>query len=116
MLYGPNSNTGHMSVTVGVENAVSAALKLIAPLLEGRATKLAIRREAYEEWATSVQKASKNRVFNREICTNVSPFLDKCGKSSISVEVVCFRDRLEWNDLSVVSVTLLVASDVSKLE
>lgn len=70
MLYGPNSNTGHMSVTVGVENAISGALKLIAPLLDGRATKLTVRRKAYEEWTAAVQNASKGRVFNRETCTN----------------------------------------------
>lgn len=72
MLYGPNTNTGHTSVVITTENAIKGALKLITPLLEGRAIKVKIRENAYAEWAIAVQAATNNRVFSREICRTVS--------------------------------------------
>lgn len=70
MLYGPNTNVGHTSVVIGIENAVNGALKLIAPLMERRAIKVEVREEAYLKWTDAVQAATKKLVFAKERCNN----------------------------------------------
>lgn len=72
MLYGPNSNTGHTSVVLTVENTIDGVLRVIAPLLRGNATKVTVRKMAYENWVDRVQTTSKERVFSKESCNNVS--------------------------------------------
>ncbi|GJJ09077.1 hypothetical protein Clacol_003299 [Clathrus columnatus] len=71
MLYGPNSNTGHTSVIITVENAIDGAFKLLAPLLKGEATKVVVKKLAYEKWAISVQEATRNCVFFSGGCNTV---------------------------------------------
>ncbi|GJJ09078.1 hypothetical protein Clacol_003300 [Clathrus columnatus] len=69
-LYGPNASTGHTSVVLTVENAIEGALKVLSPLLKGEATKIEIKKTAYEKWTTRVQTATKNCVFFAGGCNN----------------------------------------------
>ncbi len=64
MLLGPNAATGHTSAIMAAENSVNYALRVIKPVLDGRASIADIRREAEQEYSDWVQDELRNTVWN----------------------------------------------------
>ncbi|KLJ10608.1 hypothetical protein EMPG_09872 [Blastomyces silverae] len=68
MLLGPNSGTGHSSAIMASENIVNYALRILKPVLEGRAAIVELKREAEESYAYQVQAGLDKTVFNSGGC------------------------------------------------
>lgn len=66
---GPNSITGHTSSILAVENSINYSLRVIKPILDGKASVANIRAEAEEEYAYKVQDDLKNMVWSSG-CSN----------------------------------------------
>lgn len=62
-LLGPNSATGHTSAIIAAENSVNYALRIIKPILDGRASVAEVKLEAEREYVDRVQAALGRRVF-----------------------------------------------------
>ncbi|GJJ08851.1 hypothetical protein Clacol_003071 [Clathrus columnatus] len=76
MLFGPNTNTGHTSVLMMIENAIMAVIKLIQPVLKGDATFIEVKKNAYENYTRDVQAASKGLVTSASLCNNCKKLID----------------------------------------
>ncbi|KAI9684751.1 MAG: hypothetical protein M1829_000126 [Trizodia sp. TS-e1964] len=70
IIFGPNTATGHSSVLLATENMVSYALKLIAPIIRGDATKVEVKKEAELAWTADIQAKLVNSVFQAGGCSN----------------------------------------------
>ncbi|KAK4154104.1 hypothetical protein C8A00DRAFT_14750 [Chaetomidium leptoderma] len=62
-LLGPNTNTGHTSTVMAIENSVNYSLRVLQPVLEGRASVASLKRSAEEAYANRMQGALKHRVW-----------------------------------------------------
>ncbi|KAH6623283.1 hypothetical protein F5144DRAFT_357270 [Chaetomium tenue] len=62
-LLGPNTATGHTSAIMAIENAVNYSLRVLQPVLEGRAAVACLKRSAEEDWANRLQSTLKNTVW-----------------------------------------------------
>ncbi|EED23726.1 flavin-binding monooxygenase, putative [Talaromyces stipitatus ATCC 10500] len=70
MLFGPNTTTGHTSVILGSENAISYTMRLVTPILKGTVSTWEIKEKAELEWANKVQDELKKTPFNNGSCTS----------------------------------------------
>ncbi|KAL2127409.1 hypothetical protein VTI74DRAFT_10801 [Chaetomium olivicolor] len=64
ILLGPNAATGHTSAVMAAENSVNYALRIIRPMLEGRASIASLKWQAEKEYSDRMQKALRNTVWN----------------------------------------------------
>ncbi|KAM7205830.1 hypothetical protein V8F33_000660 [Rhypophila sp. PSN 637] len=64
LLLGPNSVTGHTSAIMASENSINYALRIIKPVLDGKARSVNIRPEAEQRYSNGIQHALKNTVFS----------------------------------------------------
>ncbi|PYH91801.1 dimethylaniline monooxygenase, partial [Aspergillus ellipticus CBS 707.79] len=64
MLLGPNSATGHTSALMAAENSVNYALRILKPVLEGKASTVEIKLDAEREYVYWMQDALRKRVWN----------------------------------------------------
>ncbi|KAL2138869.1 hypothetical protein VTI28DRAFT_6089 [Corynascus sepedonium] len=62
-LLGPNTATGHTSTVMAIENAVNYSLRVLRPVLEGRASVASLKRSAEEAYANRIQSALKETVW-----------------------------------------------------
>jgi hypothetical protein len=62
-LLGPNSATGHTSAIIAAENSINYALRIIKPILDGRASAAEVRLEAERAYVDRVQAALEKTVF-----------------------------------------------------
>ncbi|CAI4212020.1 unnamed protein product [Parascedosporium putredinis] len=60
---GPNSATGHTSTIMASENAVNYALRVIKPILDGRASAADVKPEAEKRYVQSLQGALQKTVW-----------------------------------------------------
>ncbi|KAK3997876.1 hypothetical protein QBC44DRAFT_354362 [Cladorrhinum sp. PSN332] len=63
LISGPNSATGHTSNVMAIENAVNYGLRVIKPVLEGKASVAEVKRSAEESYAKLIQDALQNTVW-----------------------------------------------------
>ncbi|KUL84464.1 hypothetical protein ZTR_06147 [Talaromyces verruculosus] len=70
MIFGPNTVTGHTSVILASENAITYTMKLIKPILKGTVSTWEIKEDAEREWTTKVQTGLKQTPFNNGSCTS----------------------------------------------
>ncbi|EEH34998.2 monooxygenase [Paracoccidioides lutzii Pb01] len=68
MLLGPNSATGYTSALIASENTINYALRILKPILTGKATSVDIKQQAEKSYADKVQAALKETVFNAGGC------------------------------------------------
>ena len=71
MLLGPNAASGHTSVLFAVEVAVDLVIKLVRPIIKGKASAVAVKDDYERAYATDVQGALAQRVWAG--CQYVSP-------------------------------------------
>ncbi|KAF7985934.1 hypothetical protein HWV62_43862 [Athelia sp. TMB] len=71
MLLGPNAASGHTSVLFAVEVAVDLVIKLVRPIIKGKASAVAVKDSYERTYATDVQGALAQRVWAG--CQYVSP-------------------------------------------
>jgi cation diffusion facilitator CzcD-associated flavoprotein CzcO len=64
ILLGPNAATGHTSAVMAAENSVNYALRVIKPVLDGRASIASLKWEAEEDYSDRMQEALRNTVWN----------------------------------------------------
>ncbi|KAI1818664.1 FAD/NAD(P)-binding domain-containing protein [Poronia punctata] len=64
MLVGPNAITGHTSAVMAAENSVNYSLRIIKPILDGKAKIAELKREAEEEYTDRIQTALQNTVWS----------------------------------------------------
>ncbi len=64
MLLGPNAATGHTSAIIAAENSINYALRVIRPVLDGRASIASLKWEAEREYSDRLQAALKDTVWN----------------------------------------------------
>lgn len=64
ILLGPNAATGHTSAVMASENSVNYALRVIRPVLEGRASIASVKWEAEKEYSDRMQEALRKTVWN----------------------------------------------------
>lgn len=64
MLLGPNAATGHTSAIMASENCANYALRVIKPVLEGKAEIASLRRDAEKKYSDRMQEALRNTVWN----------------------------------------------------
>ncbi|KAF9878989.1 monooxygenase [Colletotrichum karsti] len=64
LLLGPNSVTGHTSTVMAIENGVNYALRVLKPVLEGRASAAMVKSEAEQQYVDEMQSALRNTVWN----------------------------------------------------
>ncbi|KAK3292933.1 uncharacterized protein B0H64DRAFT_403120 [Chaetomium fimeti] len=62
-LLGPNTATGHTSAIMAIENAVNFSLRVLRPVLEGRAAVACLKRSAEEDWTNRLQTSLKDTVW-----------------------------------------------------
>ncbi|KAK0620175.1 monooxygenase [Immersiella caudata] len=65
-LCGPNSGTGHTTLTIAIENAINLALRLIKPVLDGKATSVEVKRDAEEKYTRQLQADLKKMVWGAQ--------------------------------------------------
>ncbi|KAH8646209.1 hypothetical protein BX600DRAFT_390517 [Xylariales sp. PMI_506] len=63
ILLGPNAATGHTSAVIAAENSVNYALRIIKPILEGRATVAELKYEAEQRYVDEIQGTLKETVW-----------------------------------------------------
>ncbi|KAK4166922.1 Baeyer-Villiger monooxygenase [Cladorrhinum sp. PSN259] len=63
LLLGPNSSTGHTSNVMAIENAVNYGLRVIKPILEGKASVAEVKRSAEQSYAKRIQDALQKTVW-----------------------------------------------------
>ncbi|KAH7070795.1 4-hydroxyacetophenone monooxygenase [Auriculariales sp. MPI-PUGE-AT-0066] len=64
MLLGPNSNSGHTSAIMAIENGVNLVLKLSKPILKGRKTTIEVSAVAEHAYHEKVQAKLQDTVFS----------------------------------------------------
>lgn len=64
ILLGPNAATGHTSALMASENSVNYALRVIRPVLEGRASIADVKFEAEKKYSERIQEALQTTVWN----------------------------------------------------
>lgn len=64
ILLGPNAATGHTSAIMASENSVNYALRVIKPVLEGRASIASLKWDAEKQYSDRLQAALRNTVWN----------------------------------------------------
>ncbi|KAK4143386.1 uncharacterized protein C8A04DRAFT_37398 [Dichotomopilus funicola] len=62
-LLGPNTATGHTSTVMAIENAVNYSLRVLQPVLEGRAGLVRLKRSAEEAYSRRMQDALQKTVW-----------------------------------------------------
>lgn len=62
-LAGPNTATGHTSAVMVIENGINYALRVLRPVLEGRASIACVKRSAEEAYVNRIQAALQNTVW-----------------------------------------------------
>ncbi|KAK2834973.1 hypothetical protein FQN49_006729 [Arthroderma sp. PD_2] len=92
MVLGPNTATGHTSALMATENAVNYALRILKPVLTGNATSVEVKQEAESIYVDKVHAALKDTVFH-----------SGC------------RSGLEWHNISLAAVLLLVSKLIPTL-
>ncbi|KAK0641754.1 hypothetical protein B0T16DRAFT_516194 [Cercophora newfieldiana] len=60
---GPNSGTGHTSLIMAIENSINLGLRVIKPVLDGKATSVELKPGAEQEYAKKLQADLKKRVW-----------------------------------------------------
>ncbi|KAJ0138524.1 Uncharacterized protein HZ326_18533 [Fusarium oxysporum f. sp. albedinis] len=79
LLYGPNSGVGHTSAIIALENGINYSLRVIKPILDGKASIVDVKSEAESIWTDSMQTGVKSTVFYSG-CTNWFVETKKNGK------------------------------------
>ncbi|EMT74112.1 4-hydroxyacetophenone monooxygenase [Fusarium odoratissimum] len=79
LLYGPNSGVGHTSAIIALENGINYSLRVIKPILDGKASIVDVKSDAESQWADSMQTGVKSTVFYSG-CTNWFVETKKNGK------------------------------------
>lgn len=64
MKAGPNAATGHTSALMAAENSINYALRIIKPILDGRASEVDLKMEAENEYARRIQNDLRSTVWN----------------------------------------------------
>ncbi|KAJ5115850.1 flavoprotein [Penicillium angulare] len=64
MLLGPNAATGHTSAIMAAENSVNYALRVLKPVLDGKAVAIDLKEDAEVNYINWVQNALSQRVWN----------------------------------------------------
>lgn len=64
ILLGPNAATGHTSAIMAAENSINYALRVIKPVLDGRASIASLKDEAERDYSDRMQTALGNTVWN----------------------------------------------------
>ncbi|KAJ5555993.1 flavoprotein [Penicillium frequentans] len=64
LLLGPNAATGHTSALMAAENSVNYALRILKPILDGKAASVNLKQEAEDRYVYRVQETLRNRVWN----------------------------------------------------
>ncbi|KAK4452006.1 hypothetical protein QBC34DRAFT_320988 [Podospora aff. communis PSN243] len=67
---GPNAATGHTSTVMTIENAVNYSLRVIKPLLEGRAGVAEVKREAEEAYVKEIHQELDKMVWATGGCNS----------------------------------------------
>jgi cation diffusion facilitator CzcD-associated flavoprotein CzcO len=70
MIFGPNTATGHSSVILASENAVSYALNFIKPIMNGEVSTYEVKESAERKWTADIQTQLKNSVFQSGGCNS----------------------------------------------
>jgi len=70
VIFGPNTATGHSSVVLATENMVNLTLKLVAPVLNGDAEFVEVKKAAEIAWTADIQKSLKGTVWHTGGCHN----------------------------------------------
>ncbi|OTA01868.1 hypothetical protein A9Z42_0021930 [Trichoderma parareesei] len=63
LLLGPNTATGHTSTVMAIENGVNYSLRLIEPILQGKATAVDVKLDAEKAYTSQVQTALQDTVW-----------------------------------------------------
>ncbi|WKT51481.1 FAD/NAD(P)-binding domain superfamily [Fusarium oxysporum f. sp. vasinfectum] len=79
LLYGPNSGVGHTSAIIALENGINYSLRVVKPILDGKASIVDVKSEAESIWTDSMQTGVKSTVFYSG-CTNWFVETKKNGK------------------------------------
>ncbi|KAJ4199312.1 hypothetical protein NW759_016138 [Fusarium solani] len=79
ILYGPNSGAGHTSAIISLENGINYSLRVIKPILDGKASTVEVKSGAERQWSEAVQANSEATVFYSG-CTSWFIKTDKNGK------------------------------------
>ncbi|KAG5790367.1 hypothetical protein H9Q69_010558 [Fusarium xylarioides] len=69
LLYGPNSGVGHTSAIIALENGINYSLRVIKPILDGKASIVDVKSDAESQWTDRMQTGIKSTVFYSG-CTN----------------------------------------------
>ncbi|KAL6871340.1 hypothetical protein J3F83DRAFT_735137 [Trichoderma novae-zelandiae] len=63
LLLGPNTATGHTSTVMAIENGVNYSLRLIEPILQGKATAVDVKLDAEKAYTNQIQTALQDTVW-----------------------------------------------------
>ncbi|KAJ9137100.1 Monooxygenase [Pleurostoma richardsiae] len=64
ILLGPNAATGHTSAIMAAENSINYALRVLKPILEGKASVAGLKRDAEERYVSRIQTDLSKTVWN----------------------------------------------------
>jgi len=65
---GPNSGTGHTSLVISIENTINLALRVIKPVLKGKAASVELKRDAESAYVKQLQADLKKRIWGTGGC------------------------------------------------
>ena len=68
LVAGPNTATGHTSVIIAAENTANLSLRVLKPVLDGRAKTVEPLKQAEDDWNDAVQEASQHRIWVKGGC------------------------------------------------
>ncbi|KAH7368441.1 hypothetical protein B0T11DRAFT_349995 [Plectosphaerella cucumerina] len=69
-ILGPNSGTGHTSAVMAAENCINYALRVLRPVLQGKASIASVRPEAERDYVETIQRELAETVFNQGGCNS----------------------------------------------
>ncbi|KAJ5626451.1 Flavoprotein [Penicillium herquei] len=64
ILLGPNAATGHTSAIMAAENSVNYALRVLKPILDGKAAAIDLKEDAEVRYVNWLQEALRDRIWN----------------------------------------------------
>lgn len=87
MVMGPNAGTGHTSALMAAENTIEYAIKVMGPVVSGRAETVEISEKAERKWVETIQEELKHTVWNTG-CRTVSFSHHPRGSLLTELEIV----------------------------
>ncbi|KAJ3572738.1 hypothetical protein NP233_g2892 [Leucocoprinus birnbaumii] len=93
LVKGPNTVTGHTSAILVAENVIQLILKMMSPVLAGKASTVEVTAVAEKEYCNELQAASRRKVWYSGCTSNRTVMIQDHPRTSSNMNSVLRRDQ-----------------------